>query len=320
MPVQKKQTPKQKAVKVGSTSKSVRVIQKITKLQRERQRIAKRLVRKPNKRPPPKPPAPLAPPTPPTPVKRALLVGINYTGTSQQLNGCINDVVEVSKLLTSLKYHEIVSLTDEASNLRTNKRPTRDNIVYWIKEMLKKTGEGDTLVFYYSGHGSYTRDTNSDEADGKDELICPVDFATGRGLTDDEMNSLFINNLHSGAKLRCIFDCCHSGSMLDLQYRYAQFRRQEIDSTRSTTKNIICLSGCKDDQYSYETWVGKARGALSVNFITCAKRILEGMPSITSTWSDLCNMVRENFESINEIQYPQISTSQIEYLNSNFDI
>lgn len=297
---------------------SQRVIQKISKLQKQKKRVVKRIVRKPVVRPSP-PPAPPAP-APTTPLKRALLIGINYTGTSQQLNGCINDVIEVEKLLVSLKYSEIVSLTDTTANLRTNKRPTRENIISWMKTMMEKTKDKDTLVVYYSGHGSYTTDRNSDETDGKDELICPVDYATNKGITDDEMNSLFINNLHSGAKLRCIFDCCHSGSILDLQYRYAQFRRQEIDSARATTKNIICLSGCKDDQYSYETWVGKARGALSVNFITAAKRILEGPPGTSSTWADLCNMVRENFESINEIQYPQISTTQIEYLNGNFDI
>ena len=32
-------------------------------------------------------------------VKKACLIGINYNGTSAQLNGCVNDVFKLKKIL-----------------------------------------------------------------------------------------------------------------------------------------------------------------------------------------------------------------------------
>ena len=55
--------------------------------------------------------------------KLALLIGINYIGTPQQLSGCINDITETKKILKEVyKYEEknIVSLTDKTPE--TNRR------------------------------------------------------------------------------------------------------------------------------------------------------------------------------------------------------
>lgn len=41
--------------------------------------------------------------------KRALLIGINYTGTANALNGCINDVNNVKQFLISLYNFKEVS-------------------------------------------------------------------------------------------------------------------------------------------------------------------------------------------------------------------
>ena len=35
----------------------------------------------------------------------------------------------------------------------------------------------DSLFLHYSGHGSQAKDHDSDEVDGYDETICPVDYA-----------------------------------------------------------------------------------------------------------------------------------------------
>ena len=62
--------------------------------------------------------------------KRALIVGINYTGTSSALNGCITDAENVKQELLKRGYAErnIVFLTDN-----TDVKPTRENI---LKELL----------------------------------------------------------------------------------------------------------------------------------------------------------------------------------------
>ena len=63
-------------------------------------------------------------------VKYGLLIGINYTGTAYQLNGCINDVNNMKLFLASSKlgYTNFVMLTDD-----TPVKPTRANILNQIK-------------------------------------------------------------------------------------------------------------------------------------------------------------------------------------------
>lgn len=42
--------------------------------------------------------------------KRALLIGINYTGSANALNGCINDVNNVKQFLISLyNFREVIN-------------------------------------------------------------------------------------------------------------------------------------------------------------------------------------------------------------------
>ena len=43
--------------------------------------------------------------------KKALLIGINYTGTNIELTGCINDITNISKVLEKFKY-SCTCLTD----------------------------------------------------------------------------------------------------------------------------------------------------------------------------------------------------------------
>jgi hypothetical protein len=47
--------------------------------------------------------------------KRALLIGINYIGSSNQLNGCINDVANIkSFLIQRFDFKEVKSAIDDA--------------------------------------------------------------------------------------------------------------------------------------------------------------------------------------------------------------
>ena len=89
--------------------------------------------------------------------KKALLVGINYLGKSTQLYGCINDVQSVQAHLVS-KGFTCQCITDQ-----TALKPTRVNILNAFTRLLTDAVAGDTLVFQYSGHGSFIRDKNRDE-------------------------------------------------------------------------------------------------------------------------------------------------------------
>ena len=97
--------------------------------------------------------------------KRALLVGVNDYRSANDLQGCVNDVLDMHFTLRSLfgfKTKEIRVLTDC--------RATSKNITHRLEWLVEGAKAGDFLVFHFSGHGSQIRDREGDElADNLDE-------------------------------------------------------------------------------------------------------------------------------------------------------
>ncbi|KIY71509.1 peptidase C14 [Cylindrobasidium torrendii FP15055 ss-10] len=154
--------------------------------------------------------------------KKALCIGINYRGQNGELQGCINDVKNITNFLTNhfnYKRDDIVTLTDDATNPR--QRPTRDNILQAMQWLVRDAKPNDSLFFHYSGHGGQTKDYDGDEADGYDEVIYPLDHEQAGHIVDDDMHAVMVAPLPAGCRLTAIFDSCHSGSALDLPYIYS---------------------------------------------------------------------------------------------------
>jgi hypothetical protein len=215
-------------------------------------------------------------------MKLALLIGIDYIGTSSQLYGCINDTANIKSLLVDhydYKPENITILTDH-----TDITPTRDNILTQLYNLLQRVhAEEVTQIFIsYSGHGTNTRDTSGDEVDGMDEMIVPLDF---KCISDDHLCHI-IRLLQEHCNVFSLFDCCHSGTILDLECIFTPSPPSPAPSAPSdegaegddattygeykTVPNhadipytSIMISGCRDDQYSQECWVGEARGAMT---------------------------------------------------------
>jgi hypothetical protein len=55
---------------------------------------------------------------------------------------------------------------------------------------------------------------------------------------DDEIHNLLVKPLPQGARLTAIFDCCHSGSAMDLPYMYSVDGKEEI-TFQDNTKEIL---------------------------------------------------------------------------------
>lgn len=83
------------------------------------------------------------------------------------------------------------------------------------------------------GHGGKLRDDDrSEEDDGYDEALIPLDYQESGFLRDDELYDTLIVPLKSGVKLTCLMDCCHSGTILDLPFKFlpnGEFGEMEID-------------------------------------------------------------------------------------------
>ena len=249
---------------------------------------------------------PTATVTPAVRNKKALLIGINYNGTSAQLNGCINDINDVSALLTSkYAFNSITKITDE-----TTQKPTRDVILASFAQFLASGTEGDLLFFSYSGHGSYTLDRNNDEKNGtsetgNDEMIIASDL---KGILDDELKSLIQNNLKKNVTLFALFDSCFSGTVLDLKYQYLDSLANDASTVNNndseTIGNVIMISGCSDAQTSADAYIDKKyQGAMTWAFISVITT-LTTQPS----WRDLLVKMRDKLKTSHFTQLPQLSS------------
>lgn len=174
----------------------------------------------------------------------AICIGINYTGKSYALNGCINDCDFIVKLLKeNYGYTNIRKMTDSSIG---KDRPNRANIIKAIFEC--KT---DVLFISYSGHGVLSKDPSGQDKTGMCQNLYDID---GQNLSDVDLLRCIRD---CGAKrVHTIFDCCHSGSMLNLKYRY-NFNGRLIttenfyESTGQTVK-IVSIQSCEDSEVSAE--------------------------------------------------------------------
>ena len=188
----------------------------------------------------------------------ALLIGINYTGQDGSLNGCINDVNRVRDMLVQkmhFKKSNITMLTDDHNDV--TKLPTKRNILFSIYKLIIRARR-DTSVkniwIHYSGHGTYIQDTNSDEKDSRDECIVPLDYKQN-GLISDDFLQYYLRYLPTRAFCISFFDCCHSGTILDLEYTYNKDASEfEKTSNKKMSNNIILVSGCMDNQVSMDAY------------------------------------------------------------------
>lgn len=231
--------------------------------------------------------------------RRSLLVGINYNGSPYQLNGCISDVQSLNE-----KYKELYNV--EIITDLTNKKPTKFVILSEFASLLDSANNGDTVLFAFSGHGSYTTDFNKDETDGLDELIVSIDM---QGVLDDEFKTIINQKLKAGCTLIALFDSCHSGSVLDLKYSYPDYSTKKINSldTTDTVGNVIMISGCMDNQTSAEANIdkGKASGAMTWSLLETLKQNPSGL-----SWTNLLTNMRNKLNGSGFIQIPQLSSGR----------
>jgi len=130
-----------------------------------------------------------------TVMRKALVVGIDdYPGS--RLYGCVADAMKMSALL---ERHE-----DNTPNCEVLlQRHVREKVKVKMSIAELFQGEGELVVFYFSGHGMLT--------DMGGALVTP-DFTPGdEGISMDYIlnhanRSSFINKV-------IILDCCHSGAM-----------------------------------------------------------------------------------------------------------
>ncbi|KAI8873165.1 peptidase C14, partial [Ramicandelaber brevisporus] len=258
--------------------------------------------------------------------RKAVLIGINYPDSESPLEGCWNDVANMQEYITEhwgFDEDNTMVLTDD-QDPDSELFPTRANILAAMEWLVEDAEPNSSLWLHFSGHGVQEDDDGNDEADGQDEAICPVDYEEAGTIIDDEMNRILVQKLPEGARLTVIFDCCHSGSALDLPLIYdatgkriKQHKKKVEDGVeishdernerkKGTASDVIFFSGCQDNQTSADTenkQVGKT-GALSYALL---KTLQETEGEIS--YIDLLTAVRDHMKETDETQVPQLSSA-----------
>lgn len=258
--------------------------------------------------------------------KYALLIGINYKGTLSKLSGPINDILDVNRLIQTWGFpaSNIVMMTDDTKGSRY---PTAYNISFQLNALCTKMKPGDQAIFYYSGHGTRIRDKSKDEPSGYDSCIVPVDY-TKNGVINDDTIKYYINKIPLGANLFCVFDSCNSGTVCDLRYNvfdtsyrktidtklkgfnYPDWVRRQMvyinERQSDTVADVISLTGCRDDQVSYD--LGR-NGALTMAFLQTMKKFsVGGKPTLQL--EHILQDVRGVITSMRLTQSPQLMTGK----------
>jgi metacaspase-1 len=255
--------------------------------------------------------------------KYALLIGINYTGTYRQLDGCINDVNNIkAKLLSNFGFKEenIICITDD-----TPIQPTKVNLIEQLTQFVKKANKGDSLFLSYSGHGTHTTDSSTDiaEVSGQEQLIVPIDAVSIDGcIQDDTLNSILRSEMKDGVNMFGLIDSCYSGTIFDLKYGYmidtgtrgvTTFDNKfsvfnNVNITSINKGKVFVLSGCKDDQKSADASVKDGSsilytGAMTYTFLKSIDKLGE-QASLQNILTNIRDMLKQN----NFTQTPQLSS------------
>lgn len=96
--------------------------------------------------------------------------------------------------------------------------PSGQNILAAMDWLVSEPGT--QCFLHYSGHGGQVRDPDGDRASGLDSTIVPVDYQRQGQINSDTLHRRLVSRLHPTSTLFVVFDCCHSGSALELPFVY----------------------------------------------------------------------------------------------------
>lgn len=165
------------------------------------------------------------------------MIGINYVGSQNALRGCHQDVTNMMEFLRFKGYSsdpgsQVVMRDDQHTDPRGPFFPTGKNMLaamHWL------ISEPNTCNFlHYSGHGSQVKDPDGDRESGYDDTIVPVDFQTNGQIDSDKLHRTLVSALPPNSTLFVIFDCCHSGSAIELPFVF----RSDADGNVSLIDNV----------------------------------------------------------------------------------
>ncbi|KEJ94345.1 Caspase domain-containing protein [Pseudosulfitobacter pseudonitzschiae] len=242
---------------------------------------------------------------------RAVLVGVgDYLYLDADLQGPVNDVGLMADTLMrrGVAAGAITVLSDDAARVPEGAMrglPDRAAILDALGGAIAASGPGDTVVFYFSGHGAQAPDLNGDEGGGMDEIFLPRDTrgwnggigAVENAILDDEFGTFTEQAAARGVQLVAILDACHSGTGFragpeaDARARYitpAQLGLPDdlagdaVGQGQAPAGDYVFLYAAQSDQRAFEYPVGDAR-LWHGDFTRALTSVMQEVPDITYT-------------------------------------
>jgi len=176
---------------------------------------------------------------------RALIVALDYTYSPGHELTCTKDAQVMIRMCERAGVQDLTVVTDK--HLGDPGFPTRARLLQGIREVGRRCEPGDWFVWFFAGHGVNVPDYTGDEQDGFDEAFVTPDeegrLSERAVLVDDDFARALDRYTGEDARILCICDCCHSGTICD------------IDSFRYEHE-IYQLSASQDDEEAVDTGRG----------------------------------------------------------------
>lgn len=261
--------------------------------------------------------------------KKALLFGLNYTGTQNELKGCVEDVRNLGQVLRDAGF-TVELCTDESAA-----RPSLSVMQSKLAAFLLDLAPNDIAVIWYSGHGVLL-------SDGENAWV-PLDFKT-HGFLDETWVRANLAAVAEGVRVFIGCDACHSGTSFDLKFdlepklvstlsssfkavaktrsvsrKNLQHKDLELNMEREfeildmgekhteLSAHVVVVSASRDDQTSAEAFQeGEFQGAMTWAFIDA----LEAHGSTLSLGA-LQDFMRAQLAENGFVQIPQLSFSRL---------
>ncbi len=274
---------------------------------------------------------------------RTVLVGIDIYAHSAgkpgnsdpefiDLGGAVSDIVLVRSVLAGPRWGLAMDKTapgDRCPRVAPamtlfNACATRAGIIAAITGQIMAAAPGDTLLFYYTGHGSQALDLTSSEESGQSGTIVPQDGRDGSvsDILDIELKRLIDAAEARGVNFVTIADSCHSGTLTrdisggqsrdvnpdplpprhnaDIDAAVAKIAALPAPRLAGARPYRVLLAAAADGQPSRERGTAPNRhGVFTVQFVAALTEL--SSPS----YADLAEEVRRRLAAANEPQTPK---------------
>ncbi|CAM3220186.1 hypothetical protein SPAN111604_11210 [Sphingomonas antarctica] len=272
--------------------------------------------------------------TPAAATIRALFVGVNQyryshthnpDGQFEDLKGTVNDVTHIKDALRTA-YQLDLDRPDKGcvsrnavSTTLTDDCATRAALIDELDARIAQSAPGDTLLFYYAGHGATVRDdVEHDQASGYDTTILTTDARqpgadASAEILDRDIGAIIDRATGRGINVVTIFDSCYSESgTRNFGINTPEGRARDAPKLIGTAQSIplsalpaagsqavqgyrVHLAAARESQKARETGQGNAVSGVFTTQLAATLLDLRG-----ATFDDILTETRRKVEEVGQ--------------------